>query len=344
MTFTKRAFRTYGSHGVRNKTRGVKLPIKLKMKGKSSTLTKSVFNKKKVRNDGPISNSYFRWPARLKYVKIGKQLKAVTSPQYWVANSTFRIDCTVGIQAFVANGGPAYWSSTDITAIMNQATISSATAGAVIGYTPNPKTQKVLLKSCTAELMMTNQTNDVVHCRIYDVVARRDISSANFYNPGIAWVTGVTDQGIASQMQVVGSNPFQTPGFTTMWQVEKVTDVNLHTGGHHCHRTKSVINHMFNDEIIQAIGASNSAIKGITRYSLVVIHGYPGNDTVTKTQATISTNACALDMVVSKQYQYMVFEKSSTFANNSNALPTSYANAESIINDLTGAAAGSVIA
>lgn len=311
--------------------------IKYKGRAKTATKTKTMTKSKlylKVKHDGPISESRFTWPQRQSSFKLGK-FKKLLAPQYYIQNGTARVTAGVGVQGFLSNGGPGIWTPTDITAIMGL-------ASNVAPASTNPKTQKVYFKSCINELMLTNQTNDPVHCQIYECVARRDTANAGYWNPGIAWLTGDIDQGTGGICAMVGSNPFQSAAFTEFWLVEKVIDVNLHSGGHHIHRSTSKINHVFNDEVIQSLAASNACVGKLTRFSLVVIHGYPANDSDTQTQ--ISTNACAIDMVWRKQFEFEVLERSTTQFTAINNLPTAFTVASSIINDLTAAAAGSIIA
>lgn len=301
---------------------------------KTKTKKKSLFTQ--LRNDGPMSNSYFRWPARISHFKLNKSLTKTLSPQYYVSNNYLRLEAPVGKQAFptfggvVSGGVPVIWSSADISSIFTQA---KTIAGSTI---TNPLTQKVYLKSCTFEMMFTNQTNDVVHLSIYELVARRDITNGNFWYPGEAWIQGQIDNANDPDINtIVGSNPFQVPAFTQMYRVEKVLDINLHSGGHHVHRSKSTINHVLNYEALYAIGTSTSALKGITRYSFPIIHGYPLNDSTTKT--TISTAPVGVDMVWRKQYQYYVLEHSTNVVSKTNNLPTTFAVGGQITNDLTGA-------
>lgn len=310
--------------------------FKAKTASKTKTKTKSLFTK--IRTDGPMSDSYFRWPQKLPSLRLGKLAK-LHSPQFYVQNAYGRIDCPIGKQSFIdaTTGYPSIWSANDLKDIHDQAVVNSAGISTV-----NPLTQNVYLKSCTNEIMFTNQTNDVVHMQIYECVARRDINNLNFTQPGNAWKQGAFDQGDITTPFVVGSNPFQTPAFTNLWEVERVFDINLHTGGHHVHRSKSFLNHTLNYEVQQSIGNTSTALGKITRVSLVVIHGYPYNATTTKTD--ISTNTVAVDMVWRKQYEYFVFDRSTTALTFDNNLPASLSTAGEIINDLVGTVANTVIA
>lgn len=290
---------------------------------------KSVYGEK-VKYDGTMSSTFHRWVNRTKPFRA-PGFKQIMAPQFFVENAAANLTTAIGLQNFLSGGGPALFTPFDINAIYTQAASITASGLAV----PNLKTQKVLIDSCTSELLITNATNDVVHLTIYDCVARRDIANASYWNPGQAWLTGATDQGNVAIPTYVGSNPFQTAAFTQFWIVEKVFDVNLHSGGHHRHSSKSIVNHIINDELVQEMPAASASYGKLTRYQFVVIHGYPLNDSTTKTQ--VSTAGVAIDMVWRKQYKYRILERSSTAFSAQNLLPGSFGVSGSIINDLTGA-------
>lgn len=314
---------------------------KSKSKSKTTTLTKPKSIYTPIRNDGPMSNSFFHWPRRASSLRLGI-LKKTMTPQFYIQNAYSRLEAGVGVQAVpIAPAYPMLWSPSDLLGMFTQARISSTTTAPTNNTVINPATQNILLKSCTSELMITNQTNDVVHLTLYECVARKDTYNGNYYNPGVAWSQGTFDQGNTTAYLMVGSNPFQTPAFTKFYRVERVIDINLHTGGHHVHRSKSTMNHLMNYEEYQA-ATSSGTIRGVSRFTLPVIHGYPSNDSTTHSQ--ISTTAVAIDMVWKKQYQYYVFDRSTVGFSVSNVLPTSYTVGGEIINDLTGVATGSVIA
>lgn len=315
---------------VSNSTSSSRSKVLRKVKGKSKTKTKKKMTKK-VKVDGPISESSFKWPKAISSFSLGK-FKKLTAPQIFVTNQTFRLSAGIGIQGFTAATVPTIWSVQDLTSIFTQAAVLTATPVNV----PNPKTQKVYLKSCRFELMMTNQTNDVVHCQIYECLARRDIfSGSNYSTPGQAWVQGCTDAGAGTVYNTVGSSPFQVPGFTEFFKVEKIIDVNIHSGAHHIHRTKSSPHAVLNDEIMQAVGSTQASVGHWTRFSMVIVHGYALNDSMTSTQ--ISTAAVNIDLIWRKQYEFEVLERSTTQVTQVNNLPTSFTNAGQIQSDVVNA-------
>nr|WAE42474.1 MAG: capsid protein [Cressdnaviricota sp.] len=292
-----------------------------------------------LQRDGPVSTSYFHWPTKMKKVKLPRSLIHTEAPLNYVQNSSARLDCGVGLQAVstIANGLPGMFTKNDMISLFAQAAIANISGGGT--SVQNPVTQKIHIRDIHMELLFSNATNDVVHLMIYDCVCRRDIASGAFYQPSLAWQQGATDAGVSTDWSVVGSTPFSVPGFTEFWEIEKITDVDLHTGGHHKHKTSFQPFCVINNEIVGA-GGNTPAWGKLTRYSMVVVHGYPINDSTTKTQ--VSTASCSLDMVWKKSYQFDVLERSTTTITAVNNLLGSFTVAGVATNDLTGALATTV--
>lgn len=200
-------------------------------------------------------------------------------------------------------------------------------------------TTKLYLKSCNSEMMITNQTNDVVNITLYDVVARRDLTgnSANealYITPDLAWQQGCIDAGASSVYSTVGSTPFQTPGFTEFFKIRKITHVDLHSGGHHRHRQIYDSRCMFSNEIVTELASSGGVLGGRSAFTLVVAHGFPVNSTGT---STVSTASGKIVWAQKLQYEYMPFTTQRTIITQTDNLPVLAT--ESFINDLTGVAA-----
>lgn len=295
-----------------------------------------------IRRDGPISHSFFQYKHNLSKLKLSKTMKQLCPPQIAVYNNTLRLTAGIGLQAYtgwaVAGGyqnHPSMWNVNDIKLLFSQANILSNNTNSDV---PNPNTQKIYLKKATFELMITNQTNDPVHCTIYDCQARRDEqTNVNYYNPGAAWHTGASaDMFNTNTDVVVGSTPFSMQSFVEHYQVQKVTTVDLHTGGHHQHRVVSKPMIAFSYEIVEALNSSaSSAVRNLTSFPMVVIHGFPANDSTTKTQ--ISTNNVGVDLIWKIQYEYELFGVSTSNITFTNNLPTTFTVAGEFVNDLTGA-------
>lgn len=271
-----------------------------KTRGRTKTRTRTKLFQTAYKRDGPVSESFFRYRYK-KQVKLGKPLKQLLGDQTMVANEATRLTYAVNQQATTVL--PAVYNSSDVGNILAQAATIVTSSGTNTNY-------KCLLESFNAKLMITNQTNDVVRLTLYDIVPRRDITNASYCPPNNAWVTGdAAAAGGTSAYQYVGSTPFQTPAFTRLYKVQKVTTLDLHTGGHHIHRTVGKPMLTFDKQTITEITAgSNTAIRNLTAYTMVVIHGYPVNDGTTKTNVGLANGA--VDMVLVKQYKFKVMESS----------------------------------
>jgi hypothetical protein len=313
----------------------VRAPARKQTRTRTKTRTKTKLTQKigPQHRDGPMSDSYFAYPRTGKSFSL-KGLKKVISPQFFITNTPVRLDCGVGVQAVTGFNGattsiPGMNTVVDLTSIMGQSAAAYTGASAT-----NPKTQKIYLNSCRMELLMSNATNDVINVKIYDVIARRDITASSYANPAVSWAVGNTDEGLTNLYTTVGSTPFQAPGFTEFWCVQKVTDVNLHTGGHHKHTVTIKPKRMFSDELLQSVGATAAAIAKFTAFSMIVIHGYPVNDNTTKTQ--VSTSSCSLDIIWRKQYEWQIFERSTVAVSQTNNLVTAFTVAPELMSDVIG--------
>lgn len=190
------------------------------------------------------------------------------------------------------------------------------------------------MKNCKGELLLTNQGNDLCHMTIYDCVSRRDqYNGSSTLDPWSAWSVGCNDASSANTNTYVGSHPFVIPGFTELYKVEKVTQVDLHTGGHHRHSVKISPNRMISREILtNVVGTSGIGnLRNLTRFSMIVMHGYPTNATG---GTTVSTSHGAIDWVQTREYKFYGLTMNRAVEGTSNTLTTLAT--ESIVNDLTG--------
>nr|WAE42170.1 MAG: capsid protein [Cressdnaviricota sp.] len=307
---------------------------------RTKTKTKTVY-KKITDSNGPVSRSHMVIPMKLPKFGLGK-FKQLTAPQFYIYNQTLRLDVGVGLQGVtgvLANGTntsiPSLYAITDLTNIMALA------ANLRGGNVENDKTQRVYMDSAKFELMITNQSNDVVNISIFDISARRDLTDSNYENPALAWVTGTTTDMGETTWNVVGSTPFQCPAFTNLYRIDKVFSVELHTGGHHVHNVAAYPKCMFNDVLLQE-NSAGLGFKEWTKFVMVVVHGFPINDSVTHSQ--ISTASCGIDFVWKKQYEFHVVERSTTQITYGDNLPGSFTVSGEFINDAVGALANQIIA
>nr|WAE42164.1 MAG: capsid protein [Cressdnaviricota sp.] len=284
---------------------------KSKTKSGSRTKTKTKLNQKiETSRDGPISDSYVTYPMK-KSFSLGT-FKKIIAPQFNVFNSQGTLSWSIGQQQPTVVG-----QFYDANVINNFFTQFNAVFPAT---TTAAKTTKLYLKKLNAEALITNQTNDVVHMILYDCVARRDIFDAAYADPYNAWLQGGADAGLSSSCIYVGSNPFQTPGFTEFYKVIKVTNVDLHSGGHHRHKVKISPNKMMSNEVIQEfITESFATIGKLTCFTLAVCHGYPTNATA---GSVVSTASGKIDYVWRCQYEWEAVQANRTTVTVENNLTT----------------------
>lgn len=323
-------------------------PLKTKLRTK--TKTKRKLNQRvSTENGGPISQSMFHYPKLRGSFQLGK-FKKMTAPQFYVVNQTMRLDVPIGKQGIlglnsaggrVATGCPQIYHASDIVNMFINAKSLVDTPANVL----NPKTQKLYMDGVNFELLMTNQTNDVAHVQLFCVTSRRDIGQndadqTQYETAPDAWVKGNIDEGNINAWNIVGSNPFQAPGFGEMWRVDKILDVNLHSGGHHKHVVTFNPHKMFSNELTTAFPLG--VFKDWTKNIFAVCHGYAINDSTTKTQ--ISTSAVSIDFIWRKQYEYHLCERSTTQLYTVNSLPTAFTVAGEFVTDATTVLANTLLA
>nr|WAE42482.1 MAG: capsid protein [Cressdnaviricota sp.] len=242
---------------------------------------------------------------------------------YQSLNGSARVTSVVGQQNVATQ--LAMYTTTDLTTM---ATNVSANA-----------TQKVIHLSVSAEVMITNQ--DVGNCvlTLYDIIARRDLTTTAVNNPGQAWASSYSDEGGSNtDYQIIGATPFSSDLFTQFFKVLKITHVFLGQGESHSHKVYFSPNRQIDKEYI-----NNEAqgIKGLTCFTSLVAYGAPYNDATTKT--SVSTGQVTLDVVYRKQYKYSFIADSTTTWFKTNNL-TTFAVGESIMDPGTGAAVASDVA
>lgn len=284
----------------------VKTAAKSIIKGRkgTSTRTRSKLYQTVMHRDGPTTESFVRFKY-YKKAKVPKTVKRLLGEQVMVCNEQTRLTYNANTQATTVL--PAPYNISDVGNILAAAATAITASGTSANY-------KVLLERCNANLMITNQTNDVVRLTLYDCVPRRDIFNASYTPPNNAWVTGdaatsTAPGGGTSAYAYVGSTPFQTPAFTRLYKVQKVTTLDLATGGHHTHVIQANPYRLFDKQTYaEMTSGANNGIGYLTAFTMVVAHGYPTNDGTTKTNVGLAQGA--LDMVLVKQYKYRMLESS----------------------------------
>jgi len=211
------------------------------------------------------------------------------------------------------------------SASQSYTTISStfnATDLALLFQSTN-NTCRTLVESVTENNLYRNQSNNDCFLVIYDVIARRDLSSTTLdYLPSSAWYDGAPDTGMTSAATFYpGATPFAVPRFTQYFDVKKVSHIILPAGGCHNHRIHYEPNRMISREVI---ADNNQNVKGLTMYSLAVIYGAPDNDL---TAVNVTSGSAVIDFVQTKQYKWTYMTDAVTnnnYSNSLNVVPTEY--------------------
>jgi hypothetical protein len=247
--------------------------------------------------------------------KFGKKLGKFVGRHTYVRNEGGRLTCTAGSQGIAT-----------LADVYNQTDIS--------GFSDTPATGLVFHKKCSVRTRFTNQDKGNVEITLYDIVSRRDMheEEANNNYPNNVMAQGLDDMvgGGATSYTDLNVSPFDVQRFTTYFKVVKTTRFVMGAGQSHTHVSTIYLNKLLGQERVNH--SYNYA--GITYFTFMVINGMPYNDSVTKTQ--VSTGDCAVDWVVTKRYQYNIFEKSYPTYAYSATIPTSFTVAEDIMNECTG--------
>lgn len=161
--------------------------------------------------------------------------------------------------------------------------------------------KKIFFRRLTVQTQFTNQTNGVVKMKIYTIVPRDDLDSSQ--TPTSLWTTGLTNIGSTANAALFpGATPFASPLFCQNYLVKKVQTVTLAAGQTYVNRMVAKLNRSFqtDDPVVEHY------TKHFTCMQVYVVHGFPVNDSVNKTQ--ISLQATAVDFMSTYQLTYSYFD------------------------------------
>jgi len=237
-----------------------------------------------------------------------KGLKKAAASNFSYVNSSTRLTAGSGVQGYKTMSQT--YNATDLATL----------------FQSTNNTCRTIIESVTENNLYRNQSNNDCFLTIYDVIARRDLSSvsglAQDYLPDGAWFSGAPDTGmLSSQTFDVGATPFAVPKFTQYFKVVKVSHIILPAGGCHNHRIHYEPNRMLSREVIND---SNQNVKDMTMYSLAVIYGAPDNNLL---GSTVSSGSAVVDFVQTKQYKWTYLSDAVTnnsYVNNLAVIATEY--------------------
>nr|WAE42139.1 MAG: capsid protein [Cressdnaviricota sp.] len=291
---------------------------KASFRNKDKIKTKPKLNQKATpEGTGGFTSMYYYTPRKMPraYAVLNKSLPK----NYYVTNNSGRLVQTPGLQAIYCM---SIANKTDINLISQKINTSQV--------------NRFLMQQCSSEFVFTNQ--DAGNCRVwlYDIVARRDLATnANLVTPQAAFQNSLADEGGANaNWSIPGTTPFSSDLFTQYFKVCKITNIVMAQGQSHTHKVSFKTNKVMDGEYIQYEG---NGFKGLSHYVMMVVHGFPYNDSTTKTQ--VSTGNVAIDFITKVQYKYTWIQDVDTNYSVSNTLPTAFTVSEDIMDIGTGAIA-----
>lgn len=273
-------------------------------------------NKQRVGRQIPISGgeskSFFTLK-RPNKTKIGKleYLKSTV-----VNNSAVRTTSLIGKQ-----------TSMNLVTCFDTADVSSLFTA--IGITG--KTARLILHSIHAESLITNCENSNARIYLYDIIARRDVQTG-YVDPTSVFQAGFADAstgGSAANYLVPGVTPFGNHRFTEWFKILQTTEIILSPGATHTHVVHYAPNRLQSHEIDSATSAG--CIAGLTVYTMLVVHGTPMNDSVTKTDVTLGP--MNLDIVRKEMMSYSYAHQNYASDTITNSLNLTFAVGGETIND-----------
>lgn len=245
--------------------------------------------------------------------RFQKNLFKNVSCDYYQNNGFQRMTATVGRQNHFAI---SWFLPADMKSICSQVTGQN----------------KIMFRSMSGELLLTNQDLGNVSVKLYDIMVKRDIHDTTVADPDQAWTNGYLNSGSTMNDANVGCTPFSANRFTQYFTVKKITHLILAQGQSHTHRISFQPNRSMSEETLNDI---DYCVKGFTCFTMVVYHGMPYNDSLTKSQ--VSTGSCALDCVYKRQYKYQRIEDSISSTVGNNILAIAFTNNENVMDIGTGA-------
>lgn len=240
--------------------------------------------------------------------------------QYFQTNSTLQLHPDLGCQSWTTVNSTFDWNDLD-------------TVRALVPN--NNETTKWCAESCSSEIQLSNLTDTNTRIVIWELIARRDLSSSNQYTtPTESFSNWSGDEGESLASRYMGFNPLTLIAFTTYYKVLKKTHILLAAGQSHSHRTYFAPNKVINNELLSE---NNIGYKGLTTYTMIQCFGVPASKTSDLSVTTITRPK--VDVIVSKFYRFGAIANSQTtlHAHNNITAPANDADI-STINVATGGA------
>lgn len=255
----RKVFKKWRSRSNKNTNPKVSKIIRDPPAGLSTSFTKQIFKRKRF---------------------IIDLIKANTNSIYKF-NETFNVSCTPGTQSS-GNVSSPYWGLSAITGLVTQG-LTVVTQPTL----PTTKIQdfKILLKSVTANLVLTNEAPGACEIDIWDLIC--NCSTSSYATPTSQWVQGLVDEeGPATDtVNMLYSIPTMTKRFNLNWKVIKRTRLELGAGRSHRHTCYYRPNIIIDSQYANTF----QMIKGVTRAIMVTVKGLPSDTSNTYTVGTVTT-------------------------------------------------------
>lgn len=258
-----------------------------------------------VKRDGPNSSkSWCKISGRRPTRWLSNLLKQVVQPQILTTNLGGTIgSVTSGLQSITPF---AFLTKTTLTQMETAANNGIATADSV----------RLFIKTGKHTLSLRNNTNNITHITLYDIITKRDPPSITLDTPSEAWSVGVTDAGGATLSATVGQTPFKSPEFREYYRVTNAKSFTLEAGEQHLH----IVHHKYNKAVstVRFQNAAGLTCSGFTRWILVVNYGGTVHDAATP--ALVAPSTTSLDFVMSQEVSFGYIRQTQPLYTNVNNL------------------------
>lgn len=205
-------------------------------------------------------------------------------------------------------------------------------------------TQKRFLKSGTLKIMGTSNANTNIKVTLYNVTLKADMKQALTSNPVNAWERGYSLEGSAGGQKLMGSTPYDSGFFGSLFTIWKTTNFFLSQGESFVHITNVHVNREISmgkvwDLAGQPAGVASplgyGGFKGITQWVMISVQGFPAHETTVNSNITVPINAVDLVYLQKGTFVENVIEQKEFTP--ITILNTTPATALQVINEDTGA-------
>lgn len=284
--------------------------------GTSKKLTKRYHNKGgskggirqgRVINEGTGGQySMYNGPKGKSY--LPSHIENALAPQVIQSNAASQLLATIGTQ--------------------NTTTVLQLNTPSISPFLTGDKMSNTMYVRAFGDVTMNNIYLSNCYIIIYDIMARKDISSSSLSSPDLAWTQGVVDEGRSSSVvDYLGSTPWQSELFNQYYEVKQVTNVVLCAGGTHVHKVRLRPNRVVNAAYGQY---TTYGLRGLTYFTMIEIHGSPANSITTQT--TVSVGVAGLNIIADQEHMLKQIAKQTPSVQVNNTLVTSLAGGEQVVN------------